>query len=271
MWPRINQSLKRSVPSLHALIKRRSAAWRHASAPLFPAWRRIRGEFFWVHPRLLTAETRDNEPHIYSWIMDHLLPGDVFFDVGAHYGWLSLKAARHVGREGKVVAFEPSPVLIETLQYHQRRNRLRQMTVVASAVGEKDAPRETFYLLNDGLSSRNSLTIGRPGLPFLDNAAKSSIEVSTLTLDSFCESTGIAPDLIKIDVEGAEGMVLRGATAVLRRCQPVLVISIHPYWFPASESVERFFDLLAAYGYHTKDAHLTRVEGYEVGDYLLSV
>jgi FkbM family methyltransferase len=271
MWSRVNQNLKRSMPWFHSFLKRRSAAWRLASAPIFPAWRRVRGDFFWVHPRLLTAETHDNEPHIYRWMMDHLLPGDVFFDVGAHYGWLSLKAARHVGPKGRVVAFEPSPVLFDILQYHQRRNRLTQMIVVGSAISEREAPRDTFYLLNGGLSSRNSLMIGRPGLPFLDRAEKTTVEVSTLTLDSFCDAAGIAPDVIKIDVEGAEGMVLRGATGVLQRYRPVLVISTHPYWFPASESAERLFDLLARYGYQTRDAHVIRLDGYEVGDYLLSV
>jgi hypothetical protein len=77
--------------------------------------------------------------------------------------------------------------------------------------------------------------------------------------------------VIKIDVEGAEGMVLRGATAVLREHRPVLVVSTHPYWFPASESAERLFDLLAGYGYQTRDAHVIRLDDYEVGDYLLTV
>jgi FkbM family methyltransferase len=271
MWPCINRSLKRSAPSFHAFLKRRSAAWRLASAPLFPAWRRIRGEFFRIHPCLLTADTHDSEPHISRWILGHLLPGDVFFDVGAHYGWHSLKAARRVGRQGRVVAFEPSPALSAILRYHQCRNRLPQMIVVGSAVSDRDAVRDTFYLLNGGLSSRNSLMIGRPGLPFLDRAEKTAVEVSTLTLDGFCAASGIAPDLIKIDVEGAEGMVLRGATAILTKHRPVLVISTHPYWFPASESAERLFGLLDGYGYRTRDEHVTRLEDYVVGDYLLSV
>jgi FkbM family methyltransferase len=266
MWPLINQSLKRNAPAIHAFLKRRLAA-----GPWFPVWRRVRGEFFRVHPRLLTADLSDSEPHICRWILEHLRPGGVFFDVGAHYGWLSLKAARRVGRDGRVVAFEPSPVLLDILRYHQQCNRLSQMTVVGSAVSERDASGEAIYLLNGGLSSRNSLTIGRPGLPFLDGAGMSAAEVSTLKLDSFCEATGIAPDVIKIDVEGAEGMVLRGAAGVLRHYKPVLVISTHPYWFPAAESAERLFDLLAGYGYRTRDAHVIRLEGYEVGDYLLSV
>jgi FkbM family methyltransferase len=266
MWPRINQGLKRNAAPIHAFLKRRLAA-----APWFPVWRRVRGEFFRVHPRLLTADLHDSEPHICRWILSHLRPGGVFLDVGAHYGWLSLKAARRVGRQGRVVAFEPSPVLLDILRYHQGRNRLSQMMVVGSAVSDRDAAGETLYLLNGGLSSRNSLTIGRPGLPFLEGAGMTAAEIPTLKLDSFCEATGIAPGVIKIDVEGAEGMVLRGAAGILRRHRPVLVISTHPYWFPAGESAERLFDLLGGYGYKTRDAHVICHEGYEVGDYLLTV
>jgi FkbM family methyltransferase len=270
MWPWINQSLKRTTPSFHAFLKRRAAGWRLGSAPLIPACRRVRGDFFWVHPRLLSSETHDGEPHICLWIMDNLRSGGVFFDVGAHYGWLSMKAARRVGRTGRVVAFEASTVLVEILEYHRRRNRLSQMSVVGSAVSDRDATLETFYLLNDGLSSRNSLMIGRPELPFLDSAGKTPVEVGTLKLDSFCDTAGIAPDVIKIDVEGAEGMVLRGAAGVLKRFRPVLVFSTHPYWFPPGESAERLFGFLADFGYQTRDSHTIHFEGYEIGDYLMT-
>jgi hypothetical protein len=75
--------------------------------------------------------------------------------------------------------------------------------------------------------------------------------------------------MIKIDVEGAEGMVLRGAGDVLRKFRPVLVMSTHPYWLPAGETVEQLFDFLRGYGYETRDAHVVDFEGYKIGDYLL--
>ena len=55
--------------------------------------RRIDGQVFWMHPRLLTTETRHYQPHIFPWIVDHLPPGGVLYDVGAHYGGLALGAA----------------------------------------------------------------------------------------------------------------------------------------------------------------------------------
>ena len=257
------------APPAHAFLKRSLAWWRLAANPPVPAPRRIRGEFFWVHPRLLTADARDHEPHIYRWILKHLGRGGVLFDVGAHYGWISMKASRHVGRGGRVVAFEASPVLVELLEYHRIRNRLRQMTVVAGAVSEADSAAARFYLLHGGLSSRNSLTIGREGLAFLDAAQRTVAEVPALKLDTFCETAGLAPDVIKIDVEGAEGMVLRGAASILERARPVLVISMHPHWLPASESTESILHFTAGYGYRVSDSHVVRMEGFEIGDYLL--
>lgn len=98
-----------TLPRLHRWLKLRTEPWRLWPVSWAPVPRQIRGEFFWVHPRVLTADVRDSEPHICQWILENLPPRGTFFDVGAHYGWLCLKAARHVGRDGCVVAFEPSP------------------------------------------------------------------------------------------------------------------------------------------------------------------
>jgi hypothetical protein len=142
------------------------------------------------------------------------------------------------------------------------------MQIVPKAVSETD-DQATLYLLDGGMSSRNSLVAGAAGLPFLDRAKKTAATVASVKLDSFCDAMGLRPDVIKIDVEGAEGMVLRGASAVLRRFRPVLVLSTHPYWLPSSDSVDAMFRLLAGHGYNVKDSHVVHFEGYEIGDYLL--
>jgi FkbM family methyltransferase len=269
VWTEINQRLKTRLPSAHAWLKRQLARWQLGADPLIPVPRRIDRQFFWLHPRLLTTETRDYEPHIFRWIVDHLPSGGVLFDVGAYYGGLSMRVCRHVGPSGRVVAFEPSPVLLEMLRYHQRRNRLRQMTVVGSAVSETDGALATLHLLNGGLGTRNSLTIGRPGLPFLESVVKTVTRVPTVRLDTFCEKEGLAPTVIKIDVEGAEGMVLRGATEVLSRFRPVLVVSMHPYWLPESEPAEKILDFTLRHGYRVKDSRIVKLGPYEIGDYVL--
>ena len=226
MWVAINRRLKRATSRLHALLKRRTASWRRDAGPWVPVPKWVGGEFYWSHPRLLTVDTRDREPHICRWILEHLPSGGNFYDVGAYCGWLSMKAARRAGRHGWVIAFEPSPVLCQVLEYHRRVNRLPQITVVAKAVSDSEAERTAFYLINRGFNFRYSLTIGPDDLPYLSSAEKSTVEVPTLTLDRYFETTSLAPSVIKIDVEGAEAKVLRGAAEVLRRAHPALLVSM---------------------------------------------
>jgi hypothetical protein len=94
--------------------------------------------------------------------------------------------------------------------------------------------------------------------------------VPTVKLDTFCELENLIPDVIKIDVEGAEGMVLRGALQILRRFRPVLVASLHPYWLPDLETPETLLRVLGDCGYNIRDSRITHFEGFAIGDYLLS-
>ena len=146
------------------------------------------------------------------------------------------------------------------------------MTVVDRAVSDTDNGMAEFYLLNCGLSSRNSLTIGRPDLPFLESEQKTSVGVPTLKLITFCEGSGLLPNVIKIDVEGAEGaLVLQGgASRILKEFQPVVIVSIHPFWLPPSDSVSGILDWMDRCGYRVKDSRVTRYESQEIVDYLFS-
>src|SRR5947199_625829 len=114
----------------------------------------------------------------------NLKRGGTLFDVGAHYGWMSIAAASCAGARGRVVAFEPSPVLLDVLEYHKRVNRLRQVHIVPAAVSNRDDRAMPFYLVNQGLSFRNSLTIGPDDTPFLSPKDKLRIDVICTTLDS---------------------------------------------------------------------------------------
>jgi FkbM family methyltransferase len=240
----------------------------HSGRPLFPALRRIGGEWVWVHPRILTSEIARTEPHVVRWMDSWLHPGGTFFDVGANCGWLSLHAAKIVGPGGRVVAFEPSPVLVDLLAYHKRVNRAPQIGIVPKAVSDSDNGAIEFFLIEDGFSTRNSLTIGGD-VPFVPAEKKVAVRVPTVTLDSYCDATGMWPSLVKIDVEGAELMVLRGAARLLER-GAVLIVGTHPHWLPAGQTTDDVFELLAGCGYSVIDSEVTHFAGYDVGDYLFA-
>ena len=114
----ISRAIKRRAPRVHEAVKKN---WRLARLPLPKI---LMGNLVWIDSRLLGAEV--TETHVLRWIRESLRPGDTFFDVGAHRGWMSLVAAKRVGPRGRAVAFEPSPPLVDVLRYHQRVNRMRQ-------------------------------------------------------------------------------------------------------------------------------------------------
>jgi FkbM family methyltransferase len=168
------------------------------------------------------------------------------------------------------VAFEPAPTLAGMLNYLKRVNRLTQLTIVPKAVTDCDGKSVAFFLLNRGLSSRNSLTIGKDDVPFVSPEEKTTVMVSTVTLDGYCRETGLIPRLVKIDVEGAELMVLEGAQYLMTNHHPDLIVAIHPYWLPPGQDAGIIFDLLARCGYHLQESHVIRFREMDVGDYLFS-
>jgi FkbM family methyltransferase len=257
MLASISGAIKRNFPGLHASVRR---TWRTAR---FPLPKLLMGYLVWIDSRLLGA--RVTEPHVFHWICDSLKPGDAFFDVGAHQGWMSLAAAKRVGRRGRVVAFEPSPPLVEILQYHQRVNRMQQIQIVAKAVSDISKRRAPFRLVGEGNSYLNAL-IGTS--PANAGVSVSAIEVETVTLNDFCRETGKPPQVIKVDVEGAELLVLRGAEALLRDCRPTLIIAVHPTWMPEGQTAEELFSLLRTHRYRIADSKVVRYEESDFGDYL---
>ena len=100
----------------------------------------------------------------------------------------------------------------------------------------------TATLHVDGISGANRLGEG----------GGSTVEVEAVTIDDFCARHGIRPSLIKIDVEGAELEVLRGADAVLRRFRPLLLVELNPSALrDRGAAPEQLLDALAGLGYET--------------------
>lgn len=144
-------------------------------------------------------------------------PGAVALDVGANVGAYSILLGRWVGPDGRVFAFEPSPETFDGLSRHLALNGLRgTVTPVAAAVSHS-AGRAT--LSGGGVSGANRLDAGGAG-PAVD----------TVSIDGFCAREGITPSFIKIDVEGAELDVLRGARDTIRRAGGglALFVEMHP-------------------------------------------
>jgi len=132
--------------------------------------------------------------------------GGTAVDVGANVGYYALALARCVGAEGRVHAFEPDPSLAAHLERHLKINGLSQRQAVGALDGQAD-----FYRADE--QNRGSGTL----IPYPDLEHK-TFPVEVVTLDAFCGDHGILRiDFLKVDVEGAEPDVIRGATGLLDR------------------------------------------------------
>ncbi len=158
------------------------------------------------------------EPRTVKLIQSLARPGVTFFDVGAHVGQYALVASESVTGTGSVHAFEPDPQTYGWLADNIKRNHLTN--VFTNHLALSDAPGTLdFYLSDVHDIGSNSL---RPPERFTGRTVK----VTATTLDEYVKSRGVARvDLMKIDVEGAECAVLKGASALLDRDdRPVMIL-----------------------------------------------
>ena len=174
------------------------------------------------------------EAEVWTWLKEHIQPGSVILDVGAQFGLYAMLASRYVGPTGKVYAFEPSPATVTVLKRHLKLNELESVVeVVPMAVGATTGE-VTFYMA--GTHPSNTLAPTE-----VDPVPLTPIQVEATTVDSFCAERGVQPSLLKIDTEGWELHVLRGARETLANAALVVVVEMHPYaWDSAGYTKEDF-------------------------------
>lgn len=174
-----------------------------------------------------------------------LQPGMIMLDIGAHHGLYTLLGSRNVGTQGRVLAFEPSTRERNHLLTHLRLNRCKNVDVEPVALGRKVGSGELFVVdgMETGCNCLRPPSVSEPTF---------KVAVHVDTLDDYLERRRIERvDFIKIDVEGAELEVFKGATRLLnRRPRPIILAEIEDArtaaWnYPAKETV----DYLRQYDY----------------------
>jgi len=137
----------------------------------------------------------------------------VAYDIGAHVGFYTIMFARLSGKEGRVYAFEPNAVNLRYLKSHLDINNVNNVTVLPIALGQ-----DTSYTFFN--ETRNSST-GHV------TANQTALMVPIDSIDNLIDKKLIEPpNIIKIDVEGAELDVLYGAGASIRKYNPIIFIAI---------------------------------------------
>lgn len=179
------------------------------------------------------------EPALARAIRAVLAPGDIFLDIGANFGYYALLAATLVGPQGAVHAFEPQPQVAWLLRRNAMDNHLRQLTVHQLALSDQ-AGLVTMYV---PVGAQSGLATLRPEARWRSAHAARLIQVQMARLDDWARERGLGPvRALKLDAEGYELAILRGATELLDRCRPVV-------FFEADDDTADPRPLLADLGY----------------------
>jgi FkbM family methyltransferase len=163
------------------------------------------------------------EPNVLRTIFSIQEAVKVAYDIGAHIGYMTLALAVHMGSDAKVFAFEPNPENIALIEQLIKQNSLEDVIHV-EGVALADVKGQE-WLIKGKCSAMCLLERALDGHGLKNG---SPITVDTYTLDAFVfEHLNPPPDLIKIDVEGAEALVIQGSLRTLAVYSPHLVIEIH--------------------------------------------
>ncbi len=160
------------------------------------------------------------EPDVQASFVELCRPGCVVLDVGANVGFYTIIAAKHVGPSGRVVAFEPVESTVQALRHNVTLNDFAHVDVHALALGSITGT--TDFLVGRNATQSRIASVGAP------SGVSTRIRVDVAALDDLiAEGLVPAPDVIKMDIEGAEIDALAGMYKTLRLRRPVLLCEMH--------------------------------------------
>ena len=218
--------------------------------------------------RGMKARYRDQKLELQA-LIHALKPDDIAVDVGANKGSYLWSLSRAVP-QGKVIAFEPQPLLVQYLNKACEVSGLRNVEIIGKGVSDQQTVL-TLAVPGGGITS--------PGASF-EEAVKQreefqSYEVETITLDQYFHHSSLHIGAIKIDVEGHELAVIRGAREILVTHRPVVVCESEQRHM-SQGSVKDLFNLMNELGYEGQfvdDGYLRPVSEFvpaihqsEIGD-----
>lgn len=187
------------------------------------------------------------EPHMTRWLRSRLGPGDTFIDVGANIGYFAILGSRLVGGTGRVVAIEASPAFHDRVLQHVGLNGCDNVRTVNEAVSDSHK-KLTFVLASSHNMGANSI------VPY-DGPAESSFEMAARPLPEILDEDELATArVIKIDVEGAEGGVMRGLAPALGRLRPDAEIAVEvtpDRMSQLGDSIDELMETMARHGFCT--------------------
>jgi len=162
--------------------------------------------------------SRAYEPHVTDRLRQFLVPGGVFVDIGANIGYYTLLAARRLGREGRVIAFEPNPVSLKVLLLNTAPEG-DTIRVYPFAVSD----REGFLSLMRIVSIASSKHVAEDELRYPSDVG---LTYAVRLDDVLRDEPRI--DVLKCDIDGHDYRAIQGGLATLARTRPVVFAEFNP-------------------------------------------
>ena len=196
---------------------------------------------------LTGGKSHESEIRLAKFMIHNLSKGDCFVDVGAHYGYFSLLASKLVGNMGQVHAFEAASTTFAMLK--KNSNSKDNITNYHKAVADQKGS-ITFHEFPNLYSEYNSVDVKQfENNDWFSKLTPLKTTVDTIDLSSFFSRKELSPKLIKIDVEGAELKVIKGAVNYLQQHAPLIAME---YLKSERSNVvhQQAVALLRSLGYH---------------------
>lgn len=209
---------------------------------LKPQWNQVKtgtlkGFWLYFYPQgdwqdMMLNEKYDTE--LFNTIKRYNLEGKTIFDIGSHIGYHSFFFSKLVGNHGKVFAFEPNPFNAKRIQENIDKNSVKNIKLYNIALSSENS--ETDFLCTDNIESGTSsggfiqdsdTLYEKTG--YENDGGFDRIKVKMQKLDDLEEikHKNLKVDVLKIDVEGAESLVLEGAKETIKKQRPIILIEIH--------------------------------------------
>ena len=193
--------------------------------------------FLWE--QLHFRETISNQLKI---ITSKVQQDDYIFDIGAFIGTHSILLSNLVGDNGKVYSFEPDTRAFKILKNNLKLNELNNVIIEKMGISNKSGESKLNLIKGGGKALSSLLYTNKEENPEYEI-------IKTSTLDEYCEINNIIPNGMKIDVEGAEKLVIEGAQELIKKYSPWILLEFHGHLMSEKERIVNW-------NYITKDANI---------------
>ena len=167
----------------------------------------------WFYPRYDSGKF--HEPGSVELFIDHLKEDSIVFDIGSHIGYFSCLASK-LAPKGKVFSFEIDPICVKLIERNKALNNSVNLEVIHAAIVDLNTEVKVPKVMAP-----------TPGLSLNKVSGMGTFHLNGKSVDSLINELGFSPDFVKLDIEGAEGLALKGMSEWLKKKDVKLLLELH--------------------------------------------